>query len=80
MCRTRDPGRLQRTDSDSRPKNFVNIFVERDAISPNRLREFVETAIPWHLPPQQFEIPKVVEENERARIAGLVGMTGQAGQ
>jgi hypothetical protein len=60
--------------SDTRSKNFGDISVELDAIRPDLLRDLVQEAIQWHLPPEQFKVLKAAEESERKLLGGLVGM------
>jgi hypothetical protein len=63
--------------TDSRSKNFGDISVELDAISPDQLRELVRSAIERHLPRRQFDILKEAEASEREIIMRLVnGMEG----
>jgi hypothetical protein len=60
--------------TDTRSKNFgSDISVELDAIEPDRLRQLVQDAIEEHLPPEQYNILKVVEQSERDIISKLVG-------
>jgi hypothetical protein len=59
--------------TDSRSKNFGDISVELDAISPAHLRLMVKGAIERHLPKRQFDILKVAEASEREIIKNLVG-------
>jgi hypothetical protein len=65
--------------TDSRSKDFGEISVELDAISPDRLRGIVEFAIKQHLPADQFDKLKIAEASERKLIAGLVGMIVDGG-
>jgi hypothetical protein len=57
--------------TDSRAKNFGEISVELDAIEPDALRDVVQGAIEWHLPPEQFQVLKVAEENEQAAFRSI---------
>jgi hypothetical protein len=54
--------------SDSRSKNFGDISVELDAISPGYLRTLVKLVIEEHLPKRQFEILKQAEASEREML------------
>jgi hypothetical protein len=60
--------------TDSRPKKFGAESVERDSISPDRLRSIVKNAIERHLPERELEVLKAAEEIERQAIAALYGM------
>jgi hypothetical protein len=62
--------------SDSRSKNFGDISVELDAISPTDLRALVKMVIEQHLPKRQFDILKIAEASEREIIKRLVGGIG----
>jgi hypothetical protein len=66
--------------TDTRAKNFGDISVELDAITPSRLRDLVRLAIERHLPRAQFEILTIAEESERELIGGLVGMLKRAAE
>ena len=59
--------------SDTRSKNFGDVWVELDAIDPDRLRELVGVVIERHLPEHEFNILKAAEESERTIIRQLVG-------
>jgi hypothetical protein len=60
--------------TDSRAKGFSDESVELDAIPPRQLRSLVQRAIERHLPPEQYRVLQVAEENERRLLNGLVGM------
>jgi hypothetical protein len=60
--------------TDVRAKDFGDISVELDAITPIRLRDLVRLAIEQHLPRAEFEILKIAEASEREMLGGLVGM------
>jgi hypothetical protein len=65
---TREPKRKSGAD-----KNWPHDFVcELDAIPPDNMRDLVRTYIELHLPKEQFEILKKVEETERQNIRALV--------
>ncbi len=59
--------------TDSRAKGFASESVELDAMKPGLLRGLVENAINRHLPADRFEELKLVELDDRRRIANLVG-------
>jgi hypothetical protein len=60
--------------SDTRAKHFGDVSVELDALPPDALRALVRGVIERHLPPEQLQVLKVAEEEERKLIRGLVGM------
>jgi len=58
---TRSPKR--KTAADRRWQ--YDFACELDALPPNMLRALIQDAIEQHLPPEQFEVQKVAEEDER---------------
>ena len=60
--------------SDTRAKHFGDVSVELDALPPDALRALVRGVIERHLPPEQLQVLRVAEEEERKLIRGLVGM------
>src|SRR5262249_34524186 len=57
--------------SDPRAANFADQPVELDAITPQRLRALVRTAIERHMPKHRYEILKAAEEAERQGLVAL---------
>ena len=63
--------------SDSRAKNFGDVSVELDAISPETLRQLVRLYIERHLPLEQLRVLKAAEHSERNTLLNMVaGLAG----
>jgi len=58
--------------TDTRAKNFGEVSVELDAISPNMLRSIIDGAINDHLPQDQLKILKAAESSERELLKSFV--------
>jgi hypothetical protein len=64
--------------SDPRAATFAEQSVELDAITPQRLRALVRTAIERHMPKRQYEILMAAEVSEREGLVALA--QAKAGQ
>lgn len=64
--------------SDPRAATFAETSVELDAITPQRLRALVRTAIERHMPKRQYEILMAAEVSEREGLVALA--RAKAGQ